>query len=42
MYKAFEIAGHNHDVVDNKFPGMINAFKFGALLMEVSHLVSTE
>ena len=30
MYKAFEIAGHNHDVVDNKFPGMINAFKFGA------------
>ena len=30
MYKAFEIAGHNHDVVDNRFPGMINAFKFGA------------
>ena len=30
MYKAFEIAGHNHDVVDNKFPGMINAFKYGA------------
>ena len=30
MYKVFEIAGHNHDVVDNKFPGMINAFKFGA------------
>lgn len=30
MYKAFEIAGHNNDVVDNKFPGMINAFKFGA------------
>ncbi len=30
MYKAFEIAGHNHDVVDSKFPGMINAFKFGA------------
>ncbi len=30
MYKAFEIAGHNHAVVDNKFPGMINAFKFGA------------
>ena len=30
MYKAFDIAGHNHDVVDNKFPGMINAFKFGA------------
>ena len=30
MYKAFEIAGHKPDVVDNKFPGMINAFKFGA------------
>ncbi len=30
MYKAFEIAGHNHDVVENKFPGMINAFRYGA------------
>ena len=30
MYKAFEIAGHKPEVVDNKFPGMINAFKFGA------------
>ncbi len=30
MYKAFEIAGHNPDVVENKFPGLINAFKFGA------------
>ena len=30
MYKAFEIAGHKRDVVDNRFPGMINAFKFGA------------
>ncbi len=30
MYKAFEIAGHKRDVVNNKFPGMINAFKFGA------------
>ncbi len=30
MYKAFEIAGHKPDVVDNKFPAMINAFKFGA------------
>ena len=30
MYKAFEIAGHKRDVVDNKFSGMINAFKFGA------------
>ena len=30
MYKAFEIAGHDRSVVDNKFPGMINAFRFGA------------
>ena len=30
MYKAFEIAGYGQDVVDNKFPGMINAFRFGA------------
>ena len=30
MYKAFEIAGHKSEVVDNKFPAMINAFKFGA------------
>jgi len=30
MYKAFEIAGYGHDVVDNKFGGMINAFHFGA------------
>lgn len=30
MYKAFEIAGYDHSVVDNKFGGMINAFKFGA------------
>ncbi|MEK9860537.1 MAG: amino acid--tRNA ligase-related protein, partial [Alphaproteobacteria bacterium] len=30
MYKAFEIAGYGPDVVDSKFPGMINAFKFGA------------
>ncbi|MDR1026754.1 MAG: aspartate--tRNA ligase, partial [Lactobacillus sp.] len=30
MYKAFEIAGYGPDVVDNKFGGMINAFKFGA------------
>ncbi len=30
MYKAFEIAGHKPEVVDNKFPAMINAFKFGA------------
>lgn len=30
MYRAFEIAGYDHSVVDNKFGGMINAFKFGA------------
>ena len=30
MYKAFEIAGHKPEIVDNKFPAMINAFKFGA------------
>ena len=30
MYTAFEIAGYDHSVVDNKFGGMINAFKYGA------------
>ena len=30
MYKAFEIAGHPASVVDEKFGGMIRAFKFGA------------
>jgi len=30
MYKAFEIAGYDKSVVDDKFRGMINAFKFGA------------
>ncbi len=30
MYKAFEIAGYGHDVVDNKFGGMISAFHYGA------------
>jgi aspartyl-tRNA synthetase len=30
MYKAFEIAGYPHQVVDEKFPAMINAFRFGA------------
>ena len=30
MYKAFEIAGHDRSVVDDKFGGMINAFKLGA------------
>ena len=30
MYKAFEIAGYDKSVVDQKFGGMINAFKLGA------------
>jgi aspartyl-tRNA synthetase len=30
MYKAFEIAGYTRDQVDESFPGMINAFKYGA------------
>ncbi len=30
MYKAFAIAGHDQHFVDEKFAGMINAFKFGA------------
>ena len=30
MYRAFEIAGYDRSVVDNKFGGMINAFKYGA------------
>ena len=30
MYKAFEIAGYDKSVVDNKFPAMIKAFKYGA------------
>ena len=30
MYKAFEIAGYPNSVVDEKFPAMINAFRFGA------------
>ena len=30
MYKAFEIAGYSKDVVDDRFGGMINAFKHGA------------
>ena len=30
MYKAFDIAGYAPEVVDEKFAGMINAFKFGA------------
>lgn len=30
MYKAFELAGYENSVVDDKFGGMINAFKYGA------------
>jgi len=30
MYRAFEIAGYTKEIVDKKFGGMINAFKFGA------------
>lgn len=30
MYKAFEIAGYDKSVVDNKFKAMITAFKYGA------------
>ena len=30
MYKAFEVAGYGPEVVDDKFAGMINAFKYGA------------
>jgi aspartyl-tRNA synthetase len=30
MYKAFEIAGYDNSIVDEKFPAMINAFRFGA------------
>ena len=30
MYKAFEIAGYTSEHVDEKFGGMIRAFKFGA------------
>jgi aspartyl-tRNA synthetase len=30
MYQAFEIAGYDRSVVDTRFAGMINAFKFGA------------
>lgn len=29
MYKVFEIAGYDSSVVNNKFGGMISAFKFG-------------
>ncbi|MBX3456674.1 aspartate--tRNA ligase [Ferrovibrio sp.] len=30
MYRAFEIAGYGPEVVEGKFGGMLNAFKFGA------------
>ena len=30
MVKAFEIAGYPKEVVENKFPALFNAFKFGA------------
>ena len=30
MYKAFDIAGYGADVVEDKFGGMLNAFKYGA------------
>lgn len=30
MYKAFEMAGYDKAVVDDKFGGMLNAFKLGA------------
>jgi aspartyl-tRNA synthetase len=30
MYKAFEIVGYGPEVVDDKFGGMIRAFKYGA------------
>lgn len=30
MYKAFDMAGYGPEVVEDKFAGMINAFKYGA------------
>ncbi|MEO0399597.1 MAG: aspartate--tRNA ligase [Pseudomonadota bacterium] len=30
MYKAFEIAGYGKEVVEDKFGGMLNAFRYGA------------
>jgi aspartyl-tRNA synthetase len=30
MYKAFAIAGYDQSVVDERFPALINAFKYGA------------
>ena len=30
MYKAFEIAGYDREVVEQEFSGLLNAFRFGA------------
>jgi aspartyl-tRNA synthetase len=30
MYKAFDLAGYDKSVVDDKFPALINAFRYGA------------
>ncbi len=30
MYKAFDIAGYSNEVVEEKFPALLNAFKYGA------------
>jgi aspartyl-tRNA synthetase len=30
MYRAFEIAGYSREIVESRFGGMLNAFKFGA------------
>lgn len=30
MMKAFEIAGYSNDVLEEKFSGMLNAFRYGA------------
>ena len=30
MYKAFEIAGYNKEILEEKFGGMLNALKYGA------------
>lgn len=30
MYKAFEMAGYDSSVVDDKFPALVNAFRYGA------------
>jgi len=30
MYKAFDVAGYGAEVVEEKFGGMLNAFKYGA------------